>query len=159
MTANARTLEIRGHYVVLLILALTAAVGSLFIFLGPRATAKSPGILHAGLRYADEGTVDFLRFGKNGPPARLLLIDSDGRVQLEANDLQLGRNLIPIENLPAGPYRARVEATGYATVEIPVLIEGRLLRPVPGTTFEPGTLADNNMIGVRFKPAAPASLP
>lgn len=152
MADRAKPFELRGVYVVALILALTGVVGALFIYLGPRATARAPGVVHVGLRYADEGTVNFLRYGKHGPAATLRLIDPAAGVLLEATGLRLGRNLVALELLPAGRVTARLEAPGYQPVEVPVRIEGRMLRPAPDAPLPPGCLTDDNLIGVRFRP-------
>ena len=149
---KAKFFELKGQYVVLLILLLTAIVGSLFIYLGPRATEKSPGIVHVGVRYLNEQTIDFLKYGKKGPPATIELVDPSGKVAYRMEGLQLGRNLMPLENLPSGPYSARVTAAGFAPLEVPVVVEGRMLNPPDGVEFAPGTYADYNMIGVRFRP-------
>jgi hypothetical protein len=149
-----KPLELRGAYVVAVLLALTAVVGALFIHLGPRATAKASGVIHVGLRYADEATIDFLRYGKNGPAATLRLIGPGGGILLEAGDLRLGRNLVALDGLPDGPATARLEAPGHAPVELPVRIEGRMLRPVRDAALPRGCLVDDNMIGVRFAAAA-----
>lgn len=149
------TFELKGNYVVLLILALTAVVGSLFIYLGPRATLKTPGVVHVGIRYLNEQTLDFLKYGKKGPPAKIVFINQAGESVYTFDQLQLGRNLVPLENLPSGPYTIRATSDDFATVEIPVIVEGRMLNPPPDAVFTPGTYADYNMIGVRFMPLDP----
>lgn len=152
--SNHTTFELKGNYVVLLILALTAVVGSLFIYLGPRATAKTPGIVHVGLRYMNEQTIEFLKYGKKGPPAKIEFIDQNGDSIYTFSELRLGRNLVPLEDLPTGPYTIRVSSEDFKSAEISVIIEGRMLNPAPDIAFTPGTYADYNMIGVRLWPLA-----
>lgn len=144
--------ELKGRYVVLLILALTAVVGSFFIYLGPKATSKTPGIVHVGVRFLNEQTIDFLKYGKKGPPATIEFINAAGKQVYEMEDLKLGRNLIPLDNIPSGPYTVRVSSTDFETAELPIVVEGRMLNPPSEVEFTPGTYADYNMIGVRLKP-------
>ena len=151
-TRKASSFELRGSYVVLCILALTGVVGSLFIYLGPRATDRHPGIVHVGVRYMDEATMDFLRYGKHGPEAKIELLAPDGSVVYVFSGLRIGRNLMPLEDIPSGRYIARVSAEDYLPAEVPVQIEGRMLNPVPDTNFPEGTFVDFNMIGARLKP-------
>ena len=150
--SKAKTFELKGQYVVILILLLTAIVGSLFMYLGPRATAKTPGIVHLGVRYLNEQTLDFLKYGKKGPPAKIELINASGEVVYTMENLQLGRNLMPLEGLEPGPYTARFSAEDFENMEVPVIVEGRMLNPPDGVELAPGTYADYNMIGVRFRP-------
>lgn len=150
--SKAKFFELKGQYVVILILLLTAVVGSLFIYLGPKATKKSPGIVHLGVRYLNEQTIDFLKYGKKGPPAKIELINASGEVVYTLEGLKLGRNLMPLEDLESGPYTARLSSDDFKTMEVPVIVEGRMLNPPPGVEFAPGTYADYNMIGVRFRP-------
>ncbi len=149
-----RTFEPKGYYVAISLLLLTGIVGTLFLMLGPRATAKHPGILHIGVRYLDENSLAFTRYGTSGPGASIEFIDAAGKTVYQFEGLQIGRNLVPIEpaKIPGGHYTARLSAPGYQSVELPVVIEGRMLNPVQGTTFKIGTHADYNMIGVRFEP-------
>lgn len=142
--------DIPGIYIVICLITLTAIVGSLFIYLGPRATEKSPGVLHVGIRYSNENTVDFLRYGKQGPGARIEFIDSDGHIDYFVDNLSTGRNLVPIKNLTDGPYTIRLTAKGFRSIELPMIASGRMLNPPQNAQFEPGTYADYNMIGVRF---------
>jgi hypothetical protein len=144
--------ELKGRYVVLLILALTAVVGTFFIYVGPKATEKTPGIVHVGIRYLNEQTIEFLKYGKKGPPATIELVNESGEVAYTMNDLRLGRNLMPLEELPSGPYTVRASSEDFQTVEVPVIVEGRMLNPTAGIEFIPGTYADYNMIGIRFRP-------
>ena len=144
-------LVIPGAYIVICLIVLTGIVGSMFIYLGPRATEKSPGVLHVGIRYSNEASVDFLRYGKTGPGARLEFIAEDGSIPYTVDNLSISRNLVPIKNLSDGPYMVRLSARGFRSVEILMIAEGRMLNPPKNTQFEPGTYADYNMIGVRFE--------
>ena len=150
----SRTFELKGYYVAIGLLVLTGIVGTLFIVLGPRATTKSPGVLHVGVRYLDENSLGFTRYGKNGPGATIAFITGTGESIYRFENLKIGRNLVPIEsgNIPSGPYTARLSAPGYQSLELPVVIEGRMLNPAQGANFKTGTHADYNMIGVRFEP-------
>ncbi len=150
----AKTFELKGYYVAIALVILTGVVGMMFIVLGPQATEKSPGVLHVGVRYVDENSIAFSRFDKSGPGALLEFLDSSGVVVYEVADLKIGRNLVPIEteNLPSGPYTARLSAPEYQAVTVEVLVEGRMLNPVKGKEFAAGAHADYNMIGVRFRP-------
>jgi hypothetical protein len=155
MTGSSKHFELKGSYVVLCILALTAVVGSLFIYIGPKATEKRPGIIHVGMRYTNEGSIDFLRYGKKGPNAKIELIAADGSIAYTFEGLGLGRNLVPLEDIESGPYTARISAADYAPAEVPVIVEGRMLNPPKDAEFAPGSHADYNMIGVRLAPPAP----
>ncbi|WP_269523548.1 hypothetical protein [Coraliomargarita parva] len=152
-------MELKGKYVALALLLLTGIVGALFIYLGPRATAKSPGVLHVGIRYADEFTLSFARYDKSGPGARIEFIDTYGRTVYAFEPLRIGRNLVPIEpeNLPSGTYTARVSAPGYSSVDLQVVVEGRMLNPAKGIPFPKGSHAAYNMIGARLEPVEATS--
>jgi hypothetical protein len=141
-----------GKYVAIGLVIFTALVGSLFIYLGPKATEKTPGILHVGIRYANEHTVQFTKYSKTGPGARIEFIAADGSIPHAVERLAMGRNLVPISNLSDGPYNIRLSAEDFVTVELPMIAEGRMLNPPQGTKFTEGTYADYNMIGVRFVP-------
>jgi hypothetical protein len=146
-----------GKYVAIGLVVFTAIVGSLFIYLGPKATEKTPGILHVGIRYANEHTMEFTQYGKTGPGALIEFIAPDGSIPHSVERLAIGRNLVPISNLSEGTYTVRLSAEGFLTVEVPMIAEGRMLNPPKDATFAEGTHADYNMIGVRFEPAAEAS--
>ena len=145
------TLVVPGVYIVICLIVLTGIVGSLFIYLGPKATDKSPGVLHVGIRYSNENTVDFLRYGKKGPGARMEFVASDGSIHYTVEDLSISRNLVPIKDLTDGPYTVRLSAEGFHSIELTMIARGRMLNPPPDAQFEAGTYADYNMIGVRFK--------
>ncbi len=149
--------SIKGMYIAIGLLILTAIVGSLFIYLGPKATEKTPGIVHVGIRYANEHLVEFTQYSKTGPGARIEFIAADGSIAHAVDHLALGRNLVPIGTLRDGAYTVRLSCQDYQTVEIPVIVTGRMLNPPPAASFSPGTHADYNMIGVRFI-VAPKSL-
>lgn len=140
-----------GMYIVICLILLTAIVGSLFIYLGPKATEKSPGVLHVGIRYSNENTIDFMRYGKEGPGARIEFIAEDGSIPYSVDDLSVRRNLVPIKNLTDGPYTVRLSAEGFHSVELTMIAQGRMLNPPQNTQFESGTYADYNMIGVRLE--------
>jgi len=144
-------LIIPGTYIVVCLVVLTGIVGSMFIYMGPKATEKSPGVLHVGIRYSNEHTLDFLRYGKEGPGARIEFIDENGRILYSVDNLAIRRNLVPIKNLTDGSYTVRLSAKGFHTVELTMIIQGRMLNPPPNAQFEPGTFADYNMIGVRLE--------
>ena len=133
-----------------------AAPRSLFIYLGPKATEKTPGILHVGVRYANEHMMEFTKYSKTGPAARIEFIATDGTIPHSVERLAIGRNLVPISNLTDGPYTVRLSAEDYVTVEVPMIAEGRMLNPPKDAEFTEGTHADYNMIGVRFEPAVGA---
>ena len=156
MTANQEeSLIIPGAYIVICLIVLTGIVGSMFIYLGPKATEKSPGVLHVGIRYSNENTIDFLRYGKKGPGARIEFIAEDGSIPYSVDNLSTRRNLIPIKNLADGLYTVRLSAEEFHTVELLMIAEGRMLNPPKDTVFAPGTYADYNMIGVLFKRRTP----
>ncbi len=144
-------LDIPGPYIVVCLIVLTGIVGSMFIYLGPKATEKSPGVLHVGIRYSNENTIDFLKYGKKGPGAHIDFIAPDGSVPYSVDNLSISRNLVPIKNLDDGYYTVRLSAEGFHTIELTMIAEGRMLNPPLNTQFEPGTYADYNMIGVRFE--------
>ncbi|MEM1222752.1 MAG: hypothetical protein AAGH40_08305 [Verrucomicrobiota bacterium] len=154
---KTETFELKGPVVVVIMLLLTAVVGAMFIFLGPKATEKSPGVLHVGVRYTTEGSIDFLRYGKKGPDARIEFIAPDGSIPHSLNGLKIGRNLVPLENLEPGPYVARLSADYFQPVEVHVVAQGRMINPAKNVELPLGTIADYNMIGVRFEPAATAT--
>ncbi len=148
---------IPGIYVIVSLLALTAIVGSLFIYLGPKATEKSPGVLHVGIRFSNENTLGFSRYGKEGPGARIEFINTDEIIDYSVENLSLGRNLVPIKNLIDGQYAVRLSADGFRTIELKMIAQGRMLNPPENAQLEPGTYADYNMIGVRFEAIETAS--
>lgn len=152
MPAPTRTAEASGRHVVAGLLALTAIVGSLFLYLGPRATEKNPGVLHVGVRYANERTTAFLKYGKDGPEAELAFLAPDGSVARRVDGLRIGRNLVPLEGLDDGRYTARIRADGFRPVEVPVVVDGRRLDPAKDFAPAPGRMADYNMLGVRLEP-------
>lgn len=145
------TLELKGWLVVALLFVLTATVGGLFVILGPKATERSPGVVHIGIRYANERSLEFNQYGKNGPGAKIELVAPDGSIAFSFSDLRIGRNLMPLKDISDGPYIARLSAPEYKTHEIPMQVEGRMMNPSKDAKFEDGTLADYNMIGVRFE--------
>jgi hypothetical protein len=147
----APTLELKGPLVVALLLLLTGIVGGLFISLGPKATERSPGVVHIGVRYANERSLEFNPYGKSGPGATIELVAPDGTVAYTHENLQIGRNLMPLKDVPDGPYTARLSAPGYRTREVPIIVDGRMINPPKDAELEKGTIADYNMIGVRFE--------
>ena len=147
----AKTLELKGGLVVALLLLLTGIVGTLFIVLGPQATEKSPGVIHIGVRYANERSLEFNQYGKNGPGATIEIVAADGKVAYTHENLQIGRNLMPLKDIPNGHYTARLSAPGYETRELPIIIEGRMINPPKGSKLDDGSIADYNLIGVRFE--------
>lgn len=148
----AKTLELKGGLVVALLIFLTGIVGTLFIVLGPQATERSPGVIHIGVRYANEMSLEFNQHGKSGPGATIELVAPDGTAAYTLANLQIGRNLMPLKDVLDGPYTARLTAPGYRARELPVIVQGRMINPAKGAALERGTLADYNMIGVRFEP-------
>ena len=148
----AKTLELKGGLVVTLLLLLTGIVGGLFIVLGPEATERSPGVVHVGVRYANEMSLEFNRHGKSGPGATIELVAADGTVAYTHENLQIGRNLMPLMEVPDGRYTARLSAPGYKAREVTVIVDGRMINPPKDADLEKGTIADYNMIGVRFEP-------
>jgi hypothetical protein len=141
-----------GKYVAIGLVVFTAIVGSLFIYLGPKATEKTPGILHVGIRYANEHRIEFTKYSKTGPDARIEFIAANGSIPHTVERLAMGRNLVPISNLTDGTYTVRLSAEDYTTVELTMIAEGRMLNPPKDAQFAEGTHADYNMIGVRFQP-------
>jgi hypothetical protein len=142
--------EIKGGLVVALLLLLTGIVGTLFIVLGPQATEKSPGVIHIGVRYANERSLEFNQYGKNGPGATIEIVALDGTIAYTHQKLQIGRNLMPLKNSANGNYIARLSAPGYKTREVPIIVEGRMINPPKDAKLEDGSIVDYNMIGVRF---------
>ena len=147
----AKTLELKGGLVVALLLLLTGIVGTLFIVLGPQATEKSPGVIHIGVRYANERSLDFNQYGKSGPGATIEIVAPDDKVHYTHENLQIGRNLMPLKDIPNGHYTARLSASGYETRELPIIVEGRMINPPKNAKLEDGSIADYNLIGVRFE--------
>ncbi|MFT5836757.1 MAG: hypothetical protein ACI9ZV_000255 [Candidatus Azotimanducaceae bacterium] len=148
----AKTLELKGGLVVALLLILTGIVGTLFIVLGPKATEKSPGVVHIGVRYIDERSLAFNQHGKTGPGATIEIVAPNGEVVYIHENLGIGRNLMPLQNIPNGAYTARLSAPGYQTRELPIIVAGRMINPLKDAAFQVGTTAGYNMIGVRFVP-------
>ena len=147
----AKTLELKGGLVVALLLLLTGIVGTLFIVLGPQATEKSPGVIHIGVRYANERSLEFNQYGKNGPGATIEIVATDGKVTYTHENLQIGRNLMPLKDIPNGHYMARLSAPGYETRELPIIVKGRMINPPKDAELDDGSIADYNLIGVRFE--------
>ena len=148
----AKTLELNGPIVVVLLLSLTGIVGSLFIALGPKATAKAPGVVHIGVRYSNEMSLAFNKYGKKGPGATIELVAPDGTLVYSLENLQIGRNLMPLQGIENGSYIARLSAPDFRTKEVPIIVEGRMINPPKGVDLDKGTYAAYNMIGVRFEP-------
>lgn len=147
-----KTLELKGGLVVAMLLLLTGIVGTMFIVIGPKATEKSPGVVHIGVRYTNEMSLAFNQYGKSGPGATIELVASDGQVAYTHDNLSIGRNLMPLQNVPNGSYTARLSAPGFQPKEVPIIVEGRMINPPKDAEFAPGTTADYNMIGVWFEP-------
>ena len=147
----AKTLELKGGLVVALLLLLTGIVGTLFVVLGPQATEKSPGVIHIGVRYANERSLEFNQYGKSGPGATIELVAADGKVAYTHENLQIGRNLMPLKDIPNGNYMARLSAPGYVSRELPIIVEGRMINPPQNAKLDDGSIADYNLIGVRFE--------
>jgi hypothetical protein len=147
----AKTLELKGGLVVALLLLLTGIVGTLFIVLGPQATEKSAGVIHIGVRYANERSLEFNQYGKSGPGATIEIIAPDGEIAYTHENLQIGRNLMPLKDIPNGHYIARLSATGYVSRQVPIIVEGRMINPAKDAKLDEGSIADYNLIGVRFE--------
>jgi hypothetical protein len=141
-----------GKYVAFGLVLFTALVGSLFIYLGPKATEKTPGILHVGIRYANEHMIEFTQYPKTGPGAQIEFIAKDGSIPHRVERLAMGRNLVPISHLSNGRYTLRLSSEDYQSVELIMIAEGRMLNPPKDANFADGTHADYNMVGVRFVP-------
>ena len=90
-----------------------------------------------GIRYLDESSMRFAQYPKSGPGAAIEFIDAHGTAVYRFERLKIGRNLVPIElnQIPSGNYTARISARDYQTVELPVVIDGRMLNPPLGATF------------------------
>ena len=138
----AKTLELKGGLVVALLLLLTGIVGTLFIVLGPQATEKSPGVIHIGVRYANERSLEFNQYGKSGPGATIEIVAADGKVAYTHENLQIGRNLMPLKDIPNGHYMARLSAPGYVSRELPIIVEGRMINPPKDVRLDDGSVAD-----------------
>ena len=147
----AKTFELKGVLVVTLLILLTGIVGTLFIVLGPKATEASPGVVHIGIRYSDEMSIAFNQHGKTGPGAQIEIVSPLGEIVYTHENLQIGRNLMPLQDIENGPYTARLTAPGYEPREVPIIVEGRMINPPRDVKLEKGLLADYNMIGVRFE--------
>ena len=78
-------------------------------------------------------------------------IPVSGSVAYKHENLQIGRNLMPLKDVANGPYSAQFSAPGYRTRVVPIIVEGRMLNHPKDAELEKGTLADYNMIGVRFE--------
>lgn len=152
---RVRFFELRGSLVTTLLILLTAVVGTLFIVLGPRATERSPGVVHIGIRYSDEMSLRFNPYGTIGPGATIEIVSSMDEVIYTQRDLQIGRNLMPLQDVDNGHYRARLSAPGYLAREIPIIIEGKKLYPAHPSEAQADLLVDDNLIGVRFHPKDP----
>ena len=148
----AKTFELKGGLVVALLVLLTGIVGMLFIVLGPKATEKSPGVVHVGIRYSNEMSLQFNQYGKSGPGAKIEIVNPQGEVVYTHENLQIGRNLMPLQDIDNGPYTARLSAPGYQQREVPIIVEGRMINPPKDIELEKGLFADYNEIGVRFEP-------
>ena len=80
-----------------------------------------------------------------------MIVEPDGKVAYTNENLQIGRNLIPLKDIPHGHYTARLSAPGYETRELPIIVEGRMINPPKDAKLEDGSIADYNLIGVRFE--------
>ncbi|ADE53042.1 hypothetical protein [Coraliomargarita akajimensis] len=150
-----QTFELKGYYVAVGLFVLTAIVGSAFIVLGPKATERSPGILHVGIRYSDELSIQFAKHPKSGPGATIAFLDSTQQVVYQFEELKIGRNLVPIEpdQIPSGRYIAQLTAPDYQPLKFEVQIEGRMLNPTDDADYPDNVRVAYNLVGVRFEPA------
>lgn len=124
----------KGKFVVLALVILTGSVGALFITLGPKALKTSPGVFHLGIRYADELTINFTKYPKGGPGARLQIFDIEGKRVLDQGSMQIGRNLIPLDReqlIDGEDFLIQIHADGYRPLYIPATLSGRSLNPAP----------------------------
>lgn len=144
----------KGKHIVFFLFLLTAAIGAMFIYLGPKAIQSNPGVLHLGIRYSDEFTVDFTRFPKGGPGAVLEIYDLSGQIVQQHRDLSMGRNLIPIhsEKYKDHLYTIKISAPSYKSVRIQAQNIHRTLIPAEDFVESEQILFEPNLIGVRLKP-------
>lgn len=156
-TSAADAPQLAGWKVVLGILLPLLLVGTgLFMVMQPRITAKKPGHLHVGVRFADEGTVAFL--GRNGAqPMTRVRIERIAGVTPKPVDmregLRRGRNILTLEELDAGVYQFTFSSDGYLSETFRFEKTGDTWLPLPGQV-EPGD-GDQLMeqfIGLRFQP-------
>jgi len=155
---RAGAAEVSGKQVVVLICLLTAIGGALFLYLGPKATERRPGLLHLGVRYANEGSRDFLRYGGGDPATRVAFYSipaTEDEPVFARKDLERGRNLVPLEAVPDGNYVVRAEAEGFGAEEFFITVEDGRTRPIEDFPVPDDGHVARNMIGVRFEPARP----
>ena len=103
------------------------------------------------MRYANERSLEFNQDCKSGPGATIEIVAADGKVAYTHENLQIGRNLMPLKDIPNGHYTARLSAPGYETRELPIIVEGRMINPPKDAKLEDGSIADYNLIGVRLE--------
>ena len=153
-----------GKFIVFSLIVLTAIVGALFIYIGPKALQTNPGVFHLGIRYADEFGIEFTRYPKGGPGATLEIISSKGELIGRFDRLVMGRNLIPIDSKQynSGKYFLKISAKDYHLQIIPALLENKTFSPLLDSKTlnekndNKGTFYDfsfrDNLLGVRLYP-------
>ena len=144
----------KGKYIVFSLFLLTAIIGASFIYLGPKALQTNPGVLHLGIRYADEFSIDFTRFPKGGPGAVLEIYDENQVLIDRYENLSMGRNLIPIdpEKFKHRLYSFHISAPSYKSVQIEVQNQNRILSAINNHTEKENVLIEPNLLGVRLEP-------
>ena len=153
-----------GKFVVFSLIVLTGIVGTLFIYMGPKALQTNPGVFHLGIRYADEFGIEFTRYPKGGPGATLEIISSKGELIGRFDKLIIGRNLIPIDSTQysSGNYLLRISANDYQLQSIPAQLENKTFSPTSDaqTLNQENNSQDiyydfsfrDNLLGVRLYP-------
>ena len=144
----------KGKHIVFSLFLLTAIIGASFIYFGPKALQTNPGVLHLGIRYADEFSIDFTRFPKGGPGAVLEIYDQN-RILIDRHEnLSMGRNLIPIDpkKFKDTLYSLHISSPSYKSVYIEVQNQNRILSARNNHTEKENVLIEPNLLGVRLEP-------
>ena len=143
----------KGKTIVFTLFLLTAVLGALFIYFGPKAIETNPGVLHLGIRYSDEFSVDFTRFPKGGPGAVLEIFDAQEQLIARYENLTMGRNLIPIstEKFKNQRYTLKISAPTYESITIKANNNERVLRPINSQQKLDNLIFEPNLIGIRLR--------
>ena len=143
----------KGKIIVFTLFLLTAVMGALFIYFGPKAIETNPGVLHLGIRYSDEFSVDFSRFPKGGPGAVLEIFDAKEQLIDRYENLPMGRNLIPISigKFKNQRYTLKISAHSYESIMIKANNEERVFRPAASQEQLDNLIFKPNLIGIRLR--------
>lgn len=148
--------EMKGRHVVLyLLLPPALIVGLGFVLLAPAITAKKPGHLYIGLRFADEASVEFIDKNVANPLTRLDIYagfqpPGDTVPVASFPDLRRGKNIVDTRNFEDGLYQLVFTSPGYEPVILVAeVMEGEFVKTSMAIVPENGKVMDQ-FIGIVF---------